>query len=104
MAFVVRRVGMHVAVRSRWMGKRAVQLPLTHLLPGALRVLFGATHARCEILQTVHVKPPTPVAGRQYALTLAQAFHSVDHLRLERTTVIFLRRLTRALTGCRKKI
>lgn len=60
-------------------------------------MLFGAAHARSEVLETVHVEPSAPVAWRQNALPFAQTLHSVDHLDLVGTAIVLLCWLARAL-------
>lgn len=81
-----------------------MQLALPNFLPGALRVLFSATHTGCEIFKAVHVQSAASVTGRENTLTLPQTFHPMDHLRFERTAIVLLCRLTRALASGWEKI
>lgn len=80
------------------MRERAVQFAFTDLFPRAFRVLLGAAHAGGEILQTIHVQPPTPVARWEDTLSLSQTLHPVHHLGLEGTAVVLFDRLARTLT------
>lgn len=80
------------------MSECAVQFAFTDLFPRAFRVLLSAAHAGSEILQTIHVQPPTPIARREDTLSLSQTLHPVDHLGLEGTAIILFDRLACTLT------
>lgn len=60
-------------------------------------MLLGATHASSKIFQAIHVQSPTPVAWWKDTLALSQTLHPMNHLSLERATVVFLYRLARTL-------
>lgn len=95
--FVIARLTLPIAGRSRRIRVAAAQLALAHLFPRALCVLLGTAHARREVLQAVHVQSPAPVAGRDDAFAFGQTLHPVHHFHLEGASVVFLGLLASAL-------
>jgi hypothetical protein len=58
------------------------------ILPGTFGMLFGTAHASSEVLQAVHVKPPTAITRRDDTLAALEFFHPSHHFHLIRTPVV----------------
>ena len=64
------------------------QLVIGDVFPRALGVFFRAAHAGGQVLEAVHVEPPTAIAWRLDAVAPLQLLHPSHHFGFVRTAVV----------------